>query len=105
MQGTEGKENKALQLSMVHVRGEVSDSDDDLAFSIKEAKRQAVKILPSSNSQVKHNAFVLMQSKGDICKPHYDPMSNQKQLWSAADRHDRLRLDYASHQSVVYGDM
>ena len=106
MQGTEDKENKALHLSVVHVSGEVSYSDDDLAFTIKEAKQPAVKRLPFSNSPV--NALVVMQtlqSKGDIRKPRYDPISNQKQWWSAADRHDRLRLDYASHQSVVYGDM
>ena len=36
MQGTDDKENKPVQLSLVPVRGEVSDSDDDLAFSIKE---------------------------------------------------------------------
>ena len=102
MQGTDDKENKAVQLSVVPVRGEVSN----LAFSIKEAKRPAVsKRLPYSNSPVKRNALVAMKSKGDIRKPCYDPIPNQKQQWSAADRHDRLRLDYASHQSAVYGDM
>ena len=105
MQGTNDKENEAVQLSTVHVRGEVSDSDDDLAFSIKEAKRQAVNRLPFSNSPVKRNVLVVMNSKGDIRKPRYDAISNQKQQWSAADRHDKLRLDYAAHQSAVYGDM
>ena len=69
MQGTEDKESKALQMSVVHVRGEASYSDDDLAFSIKETKRPAVKRLPFSNSQVKRNALVVMKSKGDIRKP------------------------------------
>ena len=73
------KENEAVQLSTVHVRGEVSDSDDDLAFSIKEAKRPAVKRLPFSNSQVKRNTLVVMKSKGEIRKPRYDPISNQNQ--------------------------
>ena len=104
-QGTEDKGNKALQLSEVHVCGEVSDSDDDLAFAIKEARRLAVKRLPFSNSPVKRNSLVVMQGKGDIRKPRYDPTSNQRQQRSAADRHDRLRLDYASLQSAVYGDM
>ena len=105
MQGTQDKENTDLQRSLAHVTGEVSDSDDDLAFSINEAKRPAVKRLPFSNSPVKRNALVLMPSKGDIRKPRYDPISNQKQRRPVADRHDRLRLDYASHQSAVYGDM
>ena len=76
MQGTDDKENKSVQLSLVPVRGEVSDSDDDLAFSIKETKRQAVKRLPFSNSQVKRNTLVVMKSKGEIRKPRYDPISN-----------------------------
>ena len=103
--GADDKENKALQLSVVPVRCEVSDLDDDLAFSIKVTKRLAVKRLPFSNSPVKRNALVVMKSKGDIRKPRYDPISNQKQQGSTADRHNRLRLDHASHQSVVYGDM
>ena len=72
MQGTDDKENKAVQRSLVPVRGEVSDSDDDQAFSIKEIKRPAVKRLPFSNSPVKRN--VVMKSKGDIRKPRYDPI-------------------------------
>ena len=74
MQGTNDKENKAVLLSLVPVRGEVSDSDDDQAFSIKEIKRPAVKRLqvPFSNSPVKRN--VVMKSKGDIRKPRYDPI-------------------------------
>ena len=67
MQGTEDKESKALQMSVVHVRDEASYSDDDLAFSIKETKRPAVKrLLIFSNSLVKLNALMVMKSKGDI---------------------------------------
>ena len=105
IQGTQDKENTDLQRSLVPVRGEVSDSDDDLALTAHDSKRQAVKRLPFSNSQVKHNALVVTQSKGNIRKPRYDPISNQKLRKAAADRHDKLRSDYASHQSVVYGDM
>ena len=79
IQGTDDKENKPMQKSLAPVSGEVSYSDDDLAFAIKETKRPAVKKLPFSNSPVKSNALVVMKSKGDIHKPRYDLISNMKQ--------------------------
>ena len=85
----------------------ISDSEDDVPLLTNMSKLLAVKRLPFSNSQVKRNALVVThwQVKGNIRKPRYDPVSNQKQRKAAEDRHDQQRLDYASHQSAVYGDM
>ena len=106
MQRAQGKENKEQRsLISITARDDVSDSEDDKPLSIDVLKKSAVKRLPFSNSPVKRNALVVTQVKGNIRKQRYDPVSNQKQRWSGADRRERLCLDYASHQSVVYGDM
>ena len=106
MQRAQGKENKEQRsLVLITARDDVSDSEDDKPLSIDVLRKSVVKRLPFSNSPVKHNALVVMKGKGDIRKPRYDPLSHQKQQGSTADRHDKLRLDYASHQSVVHGDM
>ena len=44
-------------------------------------------------------------SKGNIRKAAYNPLAVQNQRKAAADRQDKLRLDYASQQSAVYGNM
>ena len=108
MHRAQGKDNKK-QRSLVPVtaRDDVSDSEDDKPLSIDMPKRLAVKRLPFSNSPVIRNVLVVTQAKGNIREPCYDPVSNQKppRRWSSADRRERLRFDYASHQGAVYGDM
>ena len=80
MQGTRDKENKDLQRSLAPISGEVSNSGDALAFSIKEPKRPAVKRHPFSNNPVKRNALVVTQNKGNFRKQRYDPISYQRML-------------------------
>ena len=82
-------------------RDDVSDSEDDKPLSLYVRKKSAVKRLPFGNSLVKHSALVVTQAKGNIHKNSYDPVSNQKQRWSSADRRERIRLDYALHQDVM----
>ena len=104
MQRTQVQETKE-QRSLVPVMAEVSDSEDDVPILTHEPKRLAVKILPFSNSPVTRNALVVTQCKGNTRKQRYDPISNQKQRKAAADLHDKVRSDFASHQCAVYGDM
>ena len=96
------------QRSLVPVdSNDISDSEDDFPLNDLplSTKWLAVKRLPFSNSPVKHNAFVVTHGKGHIRKACYDPVTNQKQRWSAVERHEKLRLDYTAHQSAMYGDM
>ena len=106
MQRAQGKENKE-QRSLVPVdSNDISDSEDDLPLDDLHlsTKRPAVKRLPFSKSQVKRNALVVTQGKGQISKSRYGPVTNQKQRWSAAERQEKPRLDYTAHQSAMYHD-
>ena len=111
MQGTEDKENetnKVVQRSLVSILNgnNVSDSDEEVEHAIKNMKRSAVKRLPFGNSQVKCNALVVnTQSKGNIRKQHYDPITYQKLRKEDTERHDRPRANHTWHASAVYGDM
>jgi hypothetical protein len=71
-----GKENRP-QRSLVHVRGDVSDSDDDLPFagSATTAKRSAAKSLTFGSKSPKGNTVV-----------------------KTKERHDKLRSEYATHK-------
>ena len=44
-------------------------------------------------------------SKGNIHKAAYNQLAVQNQRKAAADMHNTLQSDYASHQSAEYGDM
>ena len=90
LQRAQGKENKE-QRSLVPVdSNDISHSEDDFPINdlFLSTKRQAVKRLPFSNSLVKCNVLVVNQGKGHIRKSHYDPVTNQKQRWSTAERHE-----------------
>ena len=107
MQKTHGKENKK-QRSLVPVFAKsVSDSEDDFPItdSPLKTKQSAVQRLPNSNSLVERNALVVTQGKGHIHKPLYDPVTHQKQLWSNAERHDKLRSEYSAQNSATGFDM
>ena len=81
---------KHHSLVPIPARDDASDSEDDKPLSLDVRKKSAVKRLPFGNSPVKRNALVVTQAKGNIHKTRYDPVSNQKQRWSSADRSERL---------------
>ena len=64
----------------------------------------AVKRLLFSNSQVKHNALVVMQGKGNIRKPRYDPGPHQL-MRSPLDHRVWLRSDSSSRRAAMDDDM
>ena len=107
MQKHKGKENKEQRSLVPYDSNDVSDYEDDFPLNDLplSTKRSAVKRLPFSNSPVKRNALAVTQGKGHIRKQQYDPVTNQKQRWSTAERHEMLRSDYTAHKSTMYIDM
>ena len=107
MQRAQGKENKEQRSLVLIVDNDISDSKDDFPLNDLplSTKLPAVKRLLFSDSLVKRNALVATQGKGHIRKQQYDPVTNQKQRWLNAERHDKLRSDYTTHKSAMYIDM
>ena len=107
MQRAHGKENKKQRSLVPVIDNDISDSEDDFPLNDLPltTKRSAVQRLPFSNSPVKRNALVVTQGKGHIRKPQYDPVTNQKQRWSNAERHNKLRSEFSSHKSATGIDM
>ena len=103
--GMEDKENKAVQLSEAPSPDEYSEWDDALAFSIKEVKRPAdMHRLPFSDTPVKLNVSLVLQVKGTIRKPRYEPGPHQMKR-SPLDQRVRLRSDSSSRHAVMDDDM
>ncbi len=64
---------------------DVSDSDDDMVPPKKGVKRPVIQArITFGNSRVKPKQLAMKtQSKGNICKPHYDLIKAQN-MWKAA---------------------
>ena len=97
MKKARGKENRK-QRSLVPIACDLSDSEDDPPVTISplKTKRSAVQRLPFSSSPGKRNVVVATQ--GNVRKSKYDPMKQQQQRSLDAERHDRLRSEYATHR-------
>ena len=98
MKKARGKENRKQRSLVLIANSELSDSEDDLPItdSPLNTKRLAVQRLPFSSSQAKRNVVVATQ--GNIRKSKYDPLQQQQQRGRDAERHDKLRSEYATHR-------
>ena len=97
MQKARGKENRK-QRSLMPCSVDLSDSEDDVPTTVSplKTKRSAVHRLTFSSSPAKRNTGVVTQ--GIIRKPIYNPLKHQQQRGSDAERHDKLRSEYATHK-------